>query len=198
VATLALFFAMSGGALAAKHYLINSTKQISPRVLKALKGNAGPVGRPGPPGASGALGKEGAAGKEGQRGPSNGYQAFKDAVGALNPSEEEEQIGSLPVPAGSYLATAKLWVLNSGAERAPAFCKLVNDENGDGDTSGVTVEPKGATGFFGRAMVTLEAASTLPSAGHWVVRCDAIGKGVTASNLKIHAIQVANLVDVGA
>jgi hypothetical protein len=35
-ATLALFFAMSGGALAAKRYLINSTKQINPKVLKAL------------------------------------------------------------------------------------------------------------------------------------------------------------------
>ena len=28
-ATLALFFALSGGALAAKHYLINSTNQIA-------------------------------------------------------------------------------------------------------------------------------------------------------------------------
>ena len=36
VATLALFFAMTGGALAAKHYLINSTKQINPKVLKKL------------------------------------------------------------------------------------------------------------------------------------------------------------------
>jgi hypothetical protein len=36
VATLALVFAMSGGALAANHYLINSTKQINPKVLKAL------------------------------------------------------------------------------------------------------------------------------------------------------------------
>jgi cytoskeletal protein RodZ len=36
VATLALLFAMSGGALAAKHYLINSTKQISPKALQAL------------------------------------------------------------------------------------------------------------------------------------------------------------------
>jgi hypothetical protein len=35
-ATLALVFAMSGGALAAKHYLVNSTKQISPKVLGAL------------------------------------------------------------------------------------------------------------------------------------------------------------------
>ncbi len=54
-ATLALVFAMSGGALAANHYLINSTKQINPKVLKKLKGNAG------------APGKEGPSGKEGLR-----------------------------------------------------------------------------------------------------------------------------------
>ena len=36
-ATLALVFAMSGGALAAKHYLLNSTSQVNPRVLHALE-----------------------------------------------------------------------------------------------------------------------------------------------------------------
>jgi hypothetical protein len=37
VATMALVFAMSGTALAAKHYLISSTKQIKPSVLKSLE-----------------------------------------------------------------------------------------------------------------------------------------------------------------
>jgi hypothetical protein len=72
VATLALVFAMSGGALAAKHYLINSTKQINPKVLKKLKGNAGKTGatgKEGPQGKEGPTGKEGAAGKEGKEGP---------------------------------------------------------------------------------------------------------------------------------
>ena len=36
-ATLALLFAMSGGALAAKHYLVNSTSQLNPRVLRSLE-----------------------------------------------------------------------------------------------------------------------------------------------------------------
>jgi len=36
-ATLALVFSMSGGALAAKHYLLSSTRQISPRVLRSLE-----------------------------------------------------------------------------------------------------------------------------------------------------------------
>ncbi|HWF31498.1 MAG TPA: hypothetical protein VG188_02960 [Solirubrobacteraceae bacterium] len=35
-ATLALVFAMSGGALAAKHYLVTKTTQISPTVLKSF------------------------------------------------------------------------------------------------------------------------------------------------------------------
>ena len=78
-ATLALVFAMSGGALAASHYLINSTKQINPKVLKKLRGARGATGASGPRGATGAggaagkqgtLGKEGTPGKEGQPGAS--------------------------------------------------------------------------------------------------------------------------------
>ena len=71
-ATVALFFAMSGGALAAKRYLLNSTKQINPKVLRALKGKAGPTGPAGVNGGNGSpgvQGKEGPAGKEGKPGP---------------------------------------------------------------------------------------------------------------------------------
>jgi hypothetical protein len=62
-ATLALVFSMSGGALAAKHYLLTSTKQINPKVLKSLKGKTGRTG---------ATGSQGAQGKEGPQGPANG------------------------------------------------------------------------------------------------------------------------------
>src|SRR5205085_8507791 len=67
-ATLALVFSMTGGALAAKHYLINSTKQINPKVLKALKGKTGAKGATGLQGKEGFLGKEGSQGKEGKEG----------------------------------------------------------------------------------------------------------------------------------
>lgn len=69
--TLALVFAMSGGAFAAKRYLITSTKQISSKVLKQLRGTAGkegPAGPAGPQGPAGAAGKEGAPGKDGVNG----------------------------------------------------------------------------------------------------------------------------------
>lgn len=55
-ATLALVLSMSGGALAAKHYLINSTRQISPKVRKQLRGNTGKTGPKGPAGAKGETG----------------------------------------------------------------------------------------------------------------------------------------------
>ena len=51
--TLALVFAMSGGAYAANKYLITSTRQISPKVLKALRGASGAKGTSGAPGAAG-------------------------------------------------------------------------------------------------------------------------------------------------
>lgn len=81
VATLALVFAMGGSAIAANHYLISSTKQIKPSVLRALKGHTGPkgatgaTGPTGATGATGATGTTGAAGTEGVKGL-NGLSAL--------------------------------------------------------------------------------------------------------------------------
>jgi hypothetical protein len=68
IATLALVFAMTGGAYAAKRYLITSTKQISPKVLKALKGSSGKNGASGSAGAAGAVGPAGPTGPAGAAG----------------------------------------------------------------------------------------------------------------------------------
>jgi hypothetical protein len=86
-ATLALVFSMSGGALAANHYLINSTKQIKPSVLKSLKGNAGANGAPGatgPTGPAGPSGSAGSQGKEGAPGPAGSAVAYAHITGYSN------------------------------------------------------------------------------------------------------------------
>jgi hypothetical protein len=74
-ATIALVLSMSGGAVAASHYLINSTKQINPRVLKRLRGGTGPRGPVGPPGPAAAV-PPGAAGAMGGIGPPGTARAF--------------------------------------------------------------------------------------------------------------------------
>jgi hypothetical protein len=81
-ATLALVLAMSGGALAASHYLINSTKQINPRVLRALKGS---TGKPGARGATGARGPAGARGSAGPTGP-QGLTGSQGVPGPAGPT----------------------------------------------------------------------------------------------------------------
>lgn len=66
--TMALVLAMSGGAFAARHYIITSTNQISPKVLKSLRGRRGPGGPAGPAGPAGPQGPQGAKGDTGSAG----------------------------------------------------------------------------------------------------------------------------------
>lgn len=60
IAVLAFVLSMSGGALAAKRYLITSTRQIKPSVLAQLKGAKGVNGAPGAQGPQGPAGPVGA------------------------------------------------------------------------------------------------------------------------------------------
>jgi hypothetical protein len=104
-ATLALVFAMSGGAMAANHYLITSTKQINPKVLKKLKGAQGPQGLNGalgPVGATGATGPAGATGKEGKEGK-EGKQGIEGKEGAypVTLASGKSESGVFAIAAGS-------------------------------------------------------------------------------------------------
>jgi hypothetical protein len=112
-ATLALVFAMSGGAMAANSYLINSTKQINPKVLKKLTGKPGKNGTAGANGATGATGpqgKEGSAGKEGLQGK-EGKEGIPGPFPSTLPSGETET-GTFALAGGT--PTAGGWLLFGG------------------------------------------------------------------------------------
>lgn len=105
VLTVALVFVMTGGAYAASKYLITSTKQIKPNVLKQLQsktgatGAAGPVGPAGSAGPAGAKGETGVTGKEGPAGK-NGESVSAKEVKA-NETTCEKHGGSSFTAAGT-------------------------------------------------------------------------------------------------
>ncbi len=117
-ATLALLLGFSGGALAANHYLINSTSQINPRVLKHLRGATGatgPQGLPGAPGAQGRTGPEGIPGQTGKPGPvgpegkrgTEGRRGREGAEGKEGPPGQEGGSGGEPAALKRWRRTVK-------------------------------------------------------------------------------------------
>jgi hypothetical protein len=60
LSSAALFFSLTGAGLAASRYVITSTNQIKPSVVKALRGKHGATGLTGLIGATGATGAAGA------------------------------------------------------------------------------------------------------------------------------------------
>jgi len=102
-ATLALLFAMSGGAYAASKFLITSTKQISPKVQAALKGKAGPAGKVGATGPAGPGGPAGPAGPAGAPGVGKEGPAGQGVEG----KEGKEGKEGSPWTAGGTLPSGK-------------------------------------------------------------------------------------------
>jgi len=77
IAILALILSLGGTALAARHYLITTSQQISPKVLRELAAMPSPGGQisngsqgaPGPQGTPGPVGPQGPQGPAGDKGP---------------------------------------------------------------------------------------------------------------------------------
>lgn len=117
VLTLILLFAMTGGALAAKRYVITSTSQISPKVLRALQGKDGAQGSVGASGSVGPKGETGAAGVAGEKG-ATGPRGPKGLEGLEGPEGPEGPKGSegSPWAAGGTLPKGSsekgVWAVN--------------------------------------------------------------------------------------
>ena len=87
-ATLALIFAMGGTAVAASHYIITSTKQIKPTVLRELRGHDGSQGPPGAQGPAGPGGPGGPPGPGGPAGPATTGPAGANGTNGVNGSND--------------------------------------------------------------------------------------------------------------
>lgn len=131
IACLALFVAGTGTSIAATHYLITSTKQIKPSVLKKLKGNKGPAGAAGAVGAAGAAGAAGAT-KVVTRGAAGGVSIYSSyATASCVPGEVATGGGVTWAYSGSVfpvvMVSTPVW--NSAAVPYAWYAEVYN-ENG--------------------------------------------------------------------
>jgi hypothetical protein len=103
IAVVALFVALGGTAVAASRYIITSTSQIKPSVLKELRGHDGAKGPAGATGQAGAAGQAGAPGGPG----SAGTAGEKGATGNEGPSGKPGEPGPPGVSETSIVARAR-------------------------------------------------------------------------------------------
>jgi len=190
IATLALVFAMSGSAIAAKHYLLNSTKQISPSLMKKLHGRTGAGGPRGAAGAQGAPGAQGPAGAKGDPGspsPSvlaSGQSESGDYVLNENNTKSGDETGvgasyatPLPAPLGEgkyeYLAPGKTSPQCSGpGHAAPGFLCIYSLQSVGVDFEEVFNPEKAGSfgsGVFGFEIAFDTKSTSILNFGTWTV-----------------------------
>ncbi len=190
-ATLALVFAMSGGALAANHYLIHSTKQISPKVLKKLKGATGRTGATGREGIAGRNGSNGANGTNGERGPSAAFsvQANLGIVEFPSTPETMVTVASLGLPAGSFSIQAKV-AANNNTGTALVNCELLAGGAviDAGENLTLAAAAPGDRGYF-----ALANSAMLTSPGDAQITCKSSTTQGNFLDWSITAVQVASI-----
>src|SRR5579875_3866944 len=148
----ALFFSMGGVAIAAHHYLITSTKQISPKVLRKLHGRQGPPGASGPTGPAGPAGLVGPPGLSGPPGPTG-------LTGALGPTGPVGPTGATgpPGPTGPTGTAGPTGLTAAAGPAGPVGPTGATGPAGPAGPTGATgpagaagpVGPTGATGPAG-------------------------------------------------
>jgi hypothetical protein len=181
IAILALFVALGGTAYATKHYLITSTKQIKPSVLKKLKGKAGKNGTDGINGTNGSNGSSGAA---------NGYTDQHPEAGTYIPLEAQPTVVSLlNLPAGKYIVQADVHLEGFENPGTIVTCKLAGTTTPD---EGVSELGKGANEVK-HADLALSGPLTLASPGSVLVECTPATVGRAFAGATMTAVQVTNL-----
>lgn len=167
-ATVALFLALGGTAVAAHHYLITRIDQISPQVREQLRGGAlktrGPTGKEGPLGFQGEPGLRGPSGPTGQhgeglevitergergetgpRGP-EGFRGFSGVEGRQGATGPTGPTGGSATVAAATRTLARPLVTSTEVIQISSVEPYEPQHDGQGRYGSVTIKGKGVGG----------------------------------------------------
>lgn len=189
--TLALFLVIGGGsawAVTHHHYLITSTSQIKPKVLKKLRGHNGTSGTAGARGANGATGATGVTGATGATGVAG---IVVGTNGTTSLSAISSAIVEATAPStGTFLVTGQV----SGAETNPQVdgalsCSIVDITKAPGTdlASSAATFPK-ETAANSLVDVTVQASAAANSGDTIAVECVAGAAGYSSPQSSITLI----------
>ncbi len=196
-ATVALMFALGGGtAWAAQHYLIVSTKQIKPSVLKKLHGAQGAKGANG---LNGGVGATGPTGVTGANGAVAGYFAQTSVTTSFT-GGSNVSILTKTLPAGNYVLNGNETFLSASTSATTQFevsCTLSDSAAGTPTDTGVYT---GLTNFIvliipsnqNSVNMTLAISTSAPSTAK--IACSDVENGgnsyqVNNANAALSAVQ---------
>ena len=156
-------------------------------------GATGPVGPAGPTGATGASGPTGAVGATGARGPSDGWSTggYLNSPVTIPADSQEHQVDSTPaiLPAGSYLVSGFVTVVNAGNGSSQGYCFIAGINGGLQEASQFVLAAQTETTISVGGSDVLTTASRLP------IKC-AVTQGYQPAQylgLEVNATQVATL-----
>jgi hypothetical protein len=174
----AVVFAIGGGtAFAGVHYLITSTKQIRPSVLRSLKkrGPAGPQGKQGAPGAQGLAGPQGPQGLVGPAGADGAVAAYAASGQTTFGTTISETILTKTLPAGKFVISASLYIAATKLSSSPSntgvavSCELKWPD--DDQVRDYLAPWNNSEGDFTAGTLSFDLAGSLSAAGTVTVIC---------------------------
>jgi hypothetical protein len=215
IATLALFLALGGAAVAATQIPRNSvgTGQLKPEAVTAgkiakrtrsqLKGDRGatgpagaqgPTGKTGAKGAAGAKGATGATGPTGPRGPAGA--AGTDGIGpafetfTAYPRALPGQVLNQILERGAYVITADVTVTNTSQSTVPSTVECALTANSVSTPGRAMTLPKGAS-----ESISISTTTTFPVPSGVQLTC-AGQESVLVDNANIISTQVKSQVRI--
>jgi hypothetical protein len=174
----AVVLAIGGGtAFAGVHYLITSTKQIKPSVLRSLKGRgpAGPRGKQGAQGSQGVAGEQGPQGAAGPAGTNGAVAAYAVSSQATFGTSILETVLTKALPAGKFVINASLYITASKVSTSPSntgvavSCELKWPD--DDQVRDYLAPWANNEGNFTAGTLSFDLAGSLSAAGTVTVSC---------------------------